>query len=175
MVRNNVSKYCLFGLNERIKWNKNKISLQYYKSKEIEFQKRLLEDDRFLSCFLCYWRTEALFGIRYAILENRFDGVKQECLSLELAVENDRLVELGKFLRGSLLFHLSMKEYHSWRLKRKLDSKTDKRGVVESKCTNNAWLEYLGLSHGSSRSLRGQKAVLWAKKICVVCLKRKCW
>ena len=47
-------------------------------------------------------KNRGLFGIRYSILENRFDRVRQECLLLELAVENDRLVELGKFLRDSL-------------------------------------------------------------------------
>ena len=51
--------------------------------------------------------------VRYSILENEFDGVRQECLSLELAVENDRLIELGEFLKGSLFFHISMKEYRS--------------------------------------------------------------
>ena len=50
-------------------------------------------------------------------MENGFDGVKQQCLSLELVVENDILVELGKLLRDSLFFHISMKEYHSSRLK----------------------------------------------------------
>ena len=36
--------------------------------------------------------------------------------------------------------------------------------IVESKCTNNSWLECLELSHGLSRSLRGQKAGLWTKR-----------
>ena len=53
-----------------------------------------------------------------------------------------------------------MKEYHSGGFKKKFDSKTDERGVVESKSTNNAGLECLGLSHGLSRSLRGKKAGL---------------
>ena len=53
-----------------------------------------------------------------------------------------------------------MKEYHSGGFKKKFDSKTDERGVVESKSANNVGLEYLGLSHDSSRSLRGQKAGL---------------
>ena len=57
-----------------------------------------------------------------------------------------------------------MKEYHSRGFKRKLDSKTDERGVVESKSANNAGLECLGLSHDSSRSLRGHKARLWTKR-----------
>ena len=53
-----------------------------------------------------------------------------------------------------------MKKYHSGGFKKELDSKTDERGVIESKSTNYSGLECLGLSHDSSRPLRGQKAGL---------------
>ena len=75
----------------------------------------------------------------------------------------NRLVGLNRktgFLRNSSFFRCSQKR--SFRRKR-FDSKIDKRGVVEPKSTNNVGLKCLGLSHDSSRSLRGQKAGLWTK------------
>ena len=49
----------------------------------------------------CVIEEQRLCLVRYSILENEFDGVRQECLSSELAAD-DRLVELGESLRGSL-------------------------------------------------------------------------
>ena len=63
------------------------------------------EDDRFLSCFLVLLKNRDFVGIqRYSILENGYEGVRRECLSLKLTGKNDRLVELGEFPRGSLFF-----------------------------------------------------------------------
>ena len=137
---------------------RTKSLFKYYKSEEIKFQKRLLEGWPILKLFFCVIEEQRLCLVRYSILENEFDGV-----SRNVCCQSDRLVELGESLRGSLFFVYPWKNIILEGLKEKLDSKTDKRGVVESKCSNNSWLECLELSHGLSRS-RGQKAGLWTKR-----------
>ena len=117
---------------------RTKSLFKYYKSEEIKFQKRLLEGWPILKLFFCVIEEQRLCLVRYSILENEFDGVRQECLSLELAAD-DRLVELGESLWGSLFFVYPWKNIILEGFKGKLDSKTDKRGVVESKCRIEYW------------------------------------
>ena len=62
-------------------------------------------------------------------MENEFGGV-----SRNVCRRSDRLIELGQSLRGSLFFVYPCENMILEGLKGKLDSKTDKRGVVESKC-----------------------------------------
>ena len=56
-------------------------------------------------CSFVLLKNKGFVGIQtYSILENGYEGVRQECLSLKLTGKNDRLVELGEFPRGSLFF-----------------------------------------------------------------------
>ena len=126
-----------------LEWKKHRIYLQYHKSKEIKLWKGYYKDDWFLSCFLCYWRTRSFVGTwKNFILENGYDRIKQECLLLKLVTSGNRLVgQEWWFPETLIIFRLSMKEYHSGGAKKRLDSKIDERGVVESNIANNVGLE----------------------------------
>ena len=127
------------------KQKKDRIYLQYHKSKETGSHQRLLQGWPILKLFLVLLKNRGFAGIqRYSILENGYEGGRQECLSLQLVTgENEQISWVRReqhFPERLTTFQISMKEYHLGRFKR-FDSKIDERGVVESNSTNNAGLE----------------------------------